>query len=565
MGVTEQNRNTIPFIGFLLLAGVLHIIEDFSHNVPSPDYSFVTMLFCLVFMIYSGLILFWIRSVHTRLLPSQARSCLIAAALLMLLYLSLRAFKYRIAGGNAGIRVCWYAFYIPMTMIPALFLAVCIRIARGERYTKWDERLTLVPAGILSAVILTNDLHHLVFIPVPGIEDFLGRMGTYTYGLPFYMAYAWIILAMAAGIVLLVKACGSRKNRKMTLSVAAVILLWFILIRLHSLKKMIEFIPPYEAPEIHIFCMLAVFEICIRSRLIPHNENYTGFFAKLPLPLMITDREYHPVYQSAAGIDADTEQLVSSLAAPVYPQPDRKLSGRQIHGGYAFWMEDESGVRKANEKLLEANDLLESENTLIEYENRQKEEKAYLQSRHQIYYEIAEEMYPYQKRIEVLLNETETGKGSSRDKIAMVSVLNAYVKRKTNLCLMASERETLPLGELRLAVSESGRYLFYVGIRTSVDESGFCGMQEDGRKETFLPSGSIIALYDTFEWLAEQMIGHTSLLMVSFSDESLKLAADTDFPLELKGTALPVQSEKREDILYLTIRTQKGGDCHDHP
>ena len=81
----------------------------------------------------------------------------------------------------------------------------------------------------------------------------------------------------------------------------------------------------------------------------------------------------------------------------------------------------------------------------------------------------------------------------------------------------------------------------------------------------FLPSENIIALYDTFEMLAEQMVGHTSLLMVSFSDESLKLAADTDFPLELKGTALPVQSEKREDILYLTIRTQKGGDCHDHP
>ena len=560
MGITEQNRNTIVFIGLLLLAGMLHIAEDFCHNVPSPDYSLVTMLFCLVFMIYSGLLLFWIRSVHTRLLPSNARSCLIAAALLMLLYLSLRTFKYRIAGGSIGIRICWYAFYIPMTMIPALFLAVCIRIGRGEKHAKWDERLTLVPAGILSAVILTNDLHHLVFIPRPGIEVFLGRMGTYTYGWPFYLAYAWMILAMAAGIVLLVRACGSRKNRKMMLSVIAVILLWLILIRLHSLKAVIEFIPPYEVPEIHIFSMLAIFEICIHSRLIPHNENYTGFFEMLPLPLMITDRAFHPIYQSAAdGIEADAKQLVSSLTSPVYPQPERKLSGRQIHGGYAFWIEDESGVRKANEKLLEANDLLESENTLIEYENQQKEENAYLRSRHQIYHDIAEEMYPYQKRIELLLNETEPGKESFRERIAMVSVLNAYVKRKTNMCLMASEKKTLPLRELQLAVSESGRYLFYVGIRTSVEEGGFGG-HEGGGKELFLPSENIIALYDTFEMLAEQMVGHTSLLMVSFSDGGLRMAADAKLSLDLKGTVLPVHAEKREDILYLTVGAEKGDD-----
>lgn len=560
MGGTGHNRNTLLFVSLLLFAGVLHIAENFSHNVPSPDYALVTFFFCLVFMIYSGLLLFWIRSVHTRLLPSRARSCLIAAAILMLLYLSLRVFKYRIAVDTVGIRVCWYAFYIPMTMIPALFLAVCIRIGRGKCRAKWDERLTLIPAGILSAVILTNDLHHLVFLPKPGIGEFLGRAGTYTYGLPFYLTYAWMGLAMASGIVLLIRACGSRKNRKLILSVALVILLWVVLILLHSFKSKIEFIPPYESPEIHIFCMLAVFEICIRSRLIPHNENYSGFFSKLPLPLMITDRNYQPVYQSADGIEADAEQLASSLTAPVYPKPDRKLSGRQIHGGYAFWVEDESGVRMANEKLLEANDLLESENTLIEYENRQKEENAYLRSRHQIYHEIAEKMYPYQKRIEVLLNETEPGKEGFRDQIAMVSVLNAYVKRKTNLCLMAYEKETLPLWELQLAVSESGRYLCYVGIRTSVEEGGFGKMPEDGGNEPALPSETIIALYDTFEWLVEQMIGHTSLLMVSFSDNSLKLAADPEHSLDLKGAPLPVQGEEQESILYLTIRAEKGGD-----
>lgn len=560
MEITGRKRIARYFIGALLLAGALHVAEDFFHNVPSPDYSVVTMLFCLVFLIYSALLILWIQTVHARLLPSKARTRLIATAIFMLLYLVLRAFKYRIAADTALIRFTWYAFYLPLTFIPALFLMVCIRIGRGEEHGLWDERLTLIPAGLLSAIILTNDLHHLVFLPKPGIEDFLGRMGTYTYRLPFYLTYGWMVLAIAAGMTLLVRACGRGKNSRPLLKIAAVILLWFILNGLHRLKAIVEFIPPYESPEIHIFCLLAIFEICIRERLIPHNENYAGFFASLPMPVMITDRDFRPVYRSSSGIEVDRDRLSEALSAPVYPQSDQKLSGRQLRGGYAFWIEDESEVRKANEKLAEANELLESENTLIEYENRQKEQNAYLRSRHHIYHEIAAQMYPYQKRIEELLNEARPGEEGFRRQIAGVSVLNAYVKRKTNLLLMASEAENIRLQELLLAVSESARYLTYAGLRTSVDESGFCAAPAAKSEEDTLPAVALIALYDGFEALAEQLIGHASLLMVSFSGDRLTLAADADGPIEAPGTGVPVAEEERDGILYLTITAKKGGD-----
>ena len=533
MEFTGRKRIARFFIGALLLAGALHIAEDFCHNVPSPDYSLVTMLFCLVFMIYSVLLILWIQTVRARLLPSKARTRLIATAIFMLLYLVLRAFKYRIAADTALIRFTWYAFYLPLTFIPALFLMVCIRIGREEKPGLWDERLTLIPAGLLSAIILTNDLHHLVFLPKPGIEDFLGRMGTYTYRLPFYLTYGWMVLAIAAGMTLLVRACGRGKNSRPLLKIAAVILLWFILNGLHRLKAIVEFIPPYESPEIHIFCLLAIFEICIR---------------------------FYPVYRSSSGIEADRDRLSEALSAPVYPQSDQKLSGRQLRGGYAFWIEDESEVRKANEKLAEANELLESENTLIEYENRQKEQNAYLRSRHHIYHEIAAQMYPYQKRIEELLNAARPGEEGFRGQIAGVSVLNAYVKRKTNLLLMASEAENIRLQELLLAVSESARYLTYAGLRTSVDESGFCAAPAAKGEEDTLPAAALIALYDGFEALAEHLIGHASLLMVSFSGDRMTLAADADGPIEAPGTGLPVTEEERDGILYLTVTAKKGGD-----
>lgn len=551
-----MKKNRLLFVLFLLLAGVLHVVEDFCHNVPTPNYSVVTMLFCLVFMIYTVLLILWIQSVHNRLLPTKARTYMITISILMILYLVFRAFKYRIADDAVFLRLAWYAYYVPLTFIPTLFLMVCIRIGKEDKTTRWDERSLLIPAGGLSGLILTNDFHHLVFLPKKGIGEFLGKAGSYTYGLPFYLTYAWMILTILFGITLLFKTCGKRKEKKKFLHVAGIILLWFVLIEMHKIKAYVSFIPPYESPEIHIFCMLAMFEFCIREGLIPHNENYAGFFSKLPLPVMITDESFRIVYQSANEIPAGQQKLAGALEAPVYLLSDQKLSCKRIRGGYVFWMEDESEVHAANEKLLEANELLESENTLITYENRQKEQNAYFRSRHHIYHEIAETMYPYQKRIEELLGETVPGTEGFRDQIAKVSVWNAYVKRKTNLLLMASEKNQIDLRELMLALSESGRYLSYVGLKTSVDEDGF-------PEDVCMEANVILALYDDFEALAERLIGQASLLMVSFEAAELKLATDAELPKETliaMRTNLPVSMNVREDVTYLTIHAWKGGD-----
>ena len=125
---------------------------------------------------------------------------------------------------------------------------------------------------------------------------------------------------------------------------------------------------------------------------------------------------------------------------------------------------------------------------------------------------------------------------------------------------MASEAENIRLQELLLAVSESARYLTYAGLRTSVDESGFCAAPAAKSEEDTLPAAALIALYDGFEALAEHLIGHASLLMVSFSGDRMTLAADADGPIEAPGTGLPVTEEERDGILYLTVTAKKGGD-----
>ena len=554
----NSKRSLLIYVGILTFVGLLHIIEHTIHDISAqgdPHYAVVTLFFCIELVIYTLLIIFWMQSVHTRLLPSRARSYMVAVALFMILYLMLRVYKYRIAGVDLGLRLSWYAYYIPMTFIPALFLMICIYVQRGKAKPKFDERLFLIPPSVLSVIFITNDLHHLVFVPEAGLTNFIGKSGTYTYRISFYLAYAWIVIAILAGIILLIKTFGLKEKRKL-MYLGGIFAIWLVLMQLHTLKKYVEFTPPYETPEIYIFTLLAIFEFVIRQRLIPFNENYEGFFASLPMTVMITDKRFTPVYQSAESLRLEPDVLAEALEAPIYPIPDGKLSGRHIRGGYTFWIDDESDIRHANEELNEANELLEEENTLIEYENDQKKENAYLHLHHHIYHEISRRMYPYQKKIEDLLNEAKPGTKEFRDIVAEVSVLNVFVKRKTNMLLMASDHDTIPVNELLLAISESGRYLEFVGLKTSVDESGF---NDD------YPSDTIIDIYDTFQLLTEQLIGRATLLMISYSEGGLRLAADTSIKINTENTPLPVNIEQQEDILFISINGISKKELHNYP
>ena len=121
----NTKRNTCLFIVFLLLAGVANALTY------TRILAFDALMCECSYLIYVGLLLFWIQSVRARLLPSRERAWLIGAALMMLFYLLLRIFKYRFTEEVIPLRYAVYLYFVPMTMIPTFFLIACLRILRG--------------------------------------------------------------------------------------------------------------------------------------------------------------------------------------------------------------------------------------------------------------------------------------------------------------------------------------------------------------------------------------------------------------------------------------------------
>ena len=509
------------FLGFLLLGGVAHSVDVDSSLLLE------TVFTCAEYLIYAGLILFWTQSLNERLLPTRSKRYLLAAACLMLVFLAAQFTKYRIAVTPGMTRYCWYVYYLPMLLIPTLFLMACFRLVQNERAGKPDELLFLIPAGLLALGVLTNDLHMLAFVPNEDMASLIGSPNTYTHGWLYYAAYAWIGCSMVAGIIFLLIACKKSGRWKKALPPLIFLALMPPLFAICGMVPKDSLPITYEWPEVFIFGMLFVFEACIRSRLIPSNENHPGFFAQMELPILITDNELNAVFQTQSPVRATDEEMRSSLDEPVYLTPDTRLSGMALRGGLAFWTEDESTVNRLNEELQDANDVLALENEILAREQELAAEKAGIEERSRLYQRAAHEVHPAQKKIAEILKEAEPGTDSFRPDIAKALVLMAHVKRKANFVLVEAERETVSAKELAAALEESAHYLRCCGMDAAVDVTA-------GRA---FPCREAMAIYDCFEAVAEALLGNAEELFVRLHDDGLLMMADGEGPMELPEPA----------------------------
>lgn len=498
-------KTLMIYLAGMLAAGICHMNE--KTGVPYLD----TLMFCLTFSIYSGLIISWAISVKRRLLPSKPRSYMLWSAALMLMFLVVRCIKYRVVTYYGGVpeRYSWYAYYIPMALAPALFLMTEISIFKINSESSRNERLSLIPALIFLIFIFTNDLHFLVFTPVNG--EVIGDLPEeHNLGVLYYIFVAYVVVFVILGIVYLTKAM-HKKVIAPAVIITAVTALFVAADLLQGKGKT----SPFNVPEIAIFTVFAIYESCIRARLIPYNENYEGFFAEMRYPAVITDKSYRTVYQSKNAKTSDFTFVTDASNAPVVLDEDTKLIGKSIKAGYAFWTEDESELNRMNAKLFDANETLSLENELIQKEMELKQDILEVESRNRIYAEIAEKMYPAQKRVSALLKELEPNTPEFKTVLAKISVINAYIKRASNLMLIDEGSDTISLDELKTAIRESAQYFRFCGIEITVAafESGTVSRNE------------ALNIYEDFENECEALISQCTAIEVCFENGKLTVAA----------------------------------------
>ena len=548
--ITDKKK--IAFFCILLLAAVvlgpiprevIHI-----HNIHS--------------IIYMIIIVGWGMSVRLRIIQADIRKllCISAGFMLGLFMLRICRFSYFSDIDFFSVHL-WYAYYIPMTAVPALSFLAAIRIGESASGDKRDEinKLTIIVITleiIISIAIMTNSIHQQMFILHDAQGDKYDRSWLYI------VVFAWMLITGLAAFITIIEKCRISSVRKKWYIPVGFITLGLVLLVIYLIcggaPKIFD-IKIYHLQEAFCFMFITGFESMIQIGLIPSNSGYGKLMEIIPADAKIQNLQDKTVFRSDYRAD-DASKTYRSRKEP-------------ISGGYIAWKEDITEISRLNKELEDTAHVIEDENELISHENKLRAERIGYETRNRLYDLIAgktrkqaEEVYEIVTGCRKMIDEDiaenmsdtseihdrkplpDGNKRSRQQELQKVAVLSAYIKRMGNLMLLESENHTIKTGELELAIRESFEYLSLSGKD--------CFLNQTHEKQ--IPAELAIISYELFETVIEASWPNFYSIGVTLDSNrgfSFKMEIDTeDEPLKFSW-----KKEKLESLnAKLTTELEDG-------
>ena len=473
-------------LGLFVLAGFFRQMDRLAAPLPSA------VCFLLTNLIYIGLAMAWGFSISRRTLHRDDRRWLLLGCAMAVLWLFLRAVKYRFFSDDAITRHLWYLYYVPQILAPLFSLFAALQLGRREGDAlsrKWY--LLFIPAALLIGGVLTNDLHQLVFRAVPGAATL---EADYTHGWMYYLAMTWIVgLLLATGIIVYRK-CRVSESRRYAWIPLCVFLGGFALCAL-SFANIYTF---HKMPECFCLTFAAFWESCLQVGLLPTNGYYRYFFSESTVAAQIVNGRGEPVYRAKNAPNLTPDQLEAAACESILLNADTRLQSAPVQDGRVYWLEDISKINRIQAQLAEINARLSEENELIQAENELKRQRAQIEEQNRLMDAMLSLVQPQLLAINRLLSD------KSAQSLKHICILGAYVKRRVNLALICDKKMVVPVDELAHCIRESLTYLTQYGA--------VCALHQEGRGS--VSSREAQTAYDFFEDCLEAALPSLSALMV---------------------------------------------------
>ena len=530
--MAAEKRKTVAALclalGLFILAGVFRQLDRVTAPLPSAA------CFLLTNLIYIGLAMGWGFSISRRILHRNDRRWLLLGCAMAVLWLFLRAVKYRFFTDSTITRHLWYGYYVPQILAPLFSLFAALQLGRREGDAlspRW--RLMYIPAALLIGGVLTNDLHQMAFRAAPGAAML---EADYTHGWVYYLAMAWIVgLLLATGIVVYCK-CRVSESRRYAWVPLCIFLGGFVLCAL-SFANIYTF---HKMPECCCLTFAAFWESCLQVGLLPTNGHYSYFFSESTVAAQIVDGQGTPVYRAKNAPDLTAGQLDAAAREAILLNADTRLQSAPVQDGRVYWVEDISKINRMQAQLAEINAQLSEENELIQAENALKRQRAQIEEKNRLMDEMIALVQPQLLQINRLLEEENV------PNLKLLCLLGAYVKRRINLALICDQKAFVPVDELAHCIRESLTYLTQYGA--------VCALHQEGKGS--VSSCDAQTAYDFFEDCLEAALPSLSALMVR-----VECGGRFSVRLMLEDAAGLPHADKYRALGKLTIDDAGGALC----
>ena len=529
---TKHLLPTVFVFTAIAIAYACRMLAKFDIGGPAVNH-IRTALYLLLFTL-------WGFSLDRRIIQRQALHCLRLTAALMLLWLILRTLKYSVVTGLAAGRYIWYLYYLPMLFLPLLGVYIALSMGKSEDYrlSRGTGMLSIIPAALFLLVI-TNDLHQQVFAFKSGVPG-LPVSGTYSYRPLYFICLGWMVVCMAFSLVCLFRKSRipSGEGKRITPFVLGCAMLLYSILYLSGIPAVRWWFGDMNV----MFCLLyaAIYESCIRCRMIPSNTGYVELFEASTLAACIADRSGRIVLRSrAAGKDMTCPQEGQRIVRP----DGMRISSAPISGGYAVWQDNVRQLAELRTRLNANKEEIDRNKKKLKDPYLVQKSLHELTEKNRIYNELEAKHSRQTAQMRQMLAQCEkSGPAERRSLLKKVLLLGTYIKRSANLYFLSSEYQWLPQQELRLTVDEAVRALTACGTE--------CGVIY--RTTEPMRAFEVVRLFDLLEIVAETTVDDLRSLFISVSDSAMDLPVEC--AADLSAIASPEVTVRQEDGLWL-IRT----------
>lgn len=549
--VDKTKLLTVVGIIIFLFGGAVRI---FSHLTSSAD-NYIENFDVIIF---SGLIIGWGVSVAYRIVQKNIRICLAISAALMLLWMALRAIKYNSpADINTYGRYLWYSYYIAMVFLPLMMFFAMLNIGKPEN-TNNRKYLLIIPAAVLVLLVMTNDFHQLAFVFEP---DFHNWNKQYSYGPVYYVIVVWIFILVLSSIVLSINRCRISATRKKLWIPIVIILVAIIYTLWNNLNHGYSGLRIYNVPEVFCFASIALWESLIQIGLVPSNTGYGDFFNASNLNTLIFDNEGNVKYRSKNATNVSKDVVLQNGNSVVIDE-NIILKKHNIKGGKAVWTEDISAINRINRELSEVKEQISEYNVILKSEAELKKRRAAVTEQNKLYDSITEFIRPQLCDLENILKNIENNRGDISVNYAGACVVNVYIKRISNLLIMAKSRKMLNAFELENSIRELAEYISVYGISCSF----FSNVSGE------ISAEKTIALFKFIGIFIRHIMNCTDALLFNLKVHDrfidLKINCDSKNEMKIPDDLLDditklggnVTTEYDADTLFVFVCMQSGGD-----
>lgn len=503
-------------------------------------------------LIYIALYIGWGISVSKRIIQTQVRHYMVSVSGLMVFWFVIRTIKYFFVTDIGIIRQLWYWFYLPMLFIPLFSLFVAISLGKPEnaRLSKTALLLLSIPTVLCLLLVLTNDLHQLVF-SFPEGEVWADNNMNYAFG--YYFVLGWEILcALSAFVIMLIK-CRLAQRKKYLPFLLLACSIVYGLIYASGAKWMQLIGGDITAAQCLLFT--GILESCIQCGLIQTNTGYKTLFEAGSIGAQIVDTGWHTRYASSNAPELTADMMRSAEKDAAMLDSNTLLRSSRIPGGHVLWQEDITDITALLEKL-EKNRKTIAESNDVEQENYKTKVKiSTVREKNRLYDRLQAQTAHQIELLDQLLTQYEAQSDPEicRSLLAKAAVIGTYIKRQGNLMFIGEKTDVTDTAELSACLDESFANLELMGVECALDIPG----------KNSIAVRDAIRVYDFFEAVTEEAMD--DLRFVWLKARSLEDAVifylQAESKIELSALAsLADTCTNEEGVWRFSLRIGKAGE-----